>query len=116
MFNFGGPRPRIAGLPMSGVLVLPAGVPSCSLGGCGRAVSGPGVPSDNFGGCGRVVSGPGSERLLVGGPEGEGGIARPKRIGPREPLALLLPGTGGRRRGAGEDSLRESDPDMVCRM
>lgn len=81
---------------MSGVPMLPAGVPSCSLGGCGR-----------------VVSGPGMDRLLAAGSLGEGGMARPRRIGPLEPLPLLLPGTGGRRRGAGEDSWRESDPDMV---
>lgn len=42
---------------------------------------------------------------MTGLTDGEGGIARPS-LGVRVPLFCLLPGIGGRSRGAGEDILR----------
>lgn len=82
-----GPRPRDAGFPERGVSLLPDGVARRRAGGAGRSEgSGAGTP------------------LFTAWTLGEDGIARPRR-GALVPLALLLPGIGGRRIGAGDDSL-----------
>lgn len=91
----GGGRPLCNEPPSRGVSCVPMGVASLSCGGAGRPA-------------GRCSLGPSRTVVLVSGLTGltlgEGGIPSVNR-GVREPL-LRLPGTGGLRRGAGDDIVR----------
>lgn len=94
-----------------GVVWLPIGVASCSLGREGLDAICPGICSFSPPGWGLDVTCPGicnfnppSCGPLTGFALGDGGIARPNR-GTLGPLPPLLPGIGGRSNGAGEDML-----------